>query len=82
MNFGKPEFYHRLRTEFYSDNNWEIHLLLFDEVQRMARQVARTIEDSSSAPTPSMTQSAASSPTPSTGFLRIPTSKPPMSAPG
>ena len=45
MNFGKPEFYHRLRTEFYSENNWEIHLLLFDEVQRVARQVARTIKD-------------------------------------
>lgn len=37
MNFGTIEFYRRLRSEFYSDDNWEIHLLLEAEVRRVAR---------------------------------------------
>ena len=41
MSFGSPEFFLRLKTEFYSDNNWEIHSLLDKEVRRVARFLAR-----------------------------------------
>ena len=41
MSFGSPEFFLRLKAEFYSDNNWEIHLLLDKEVRRVARFLAR-----------------------------------------
>lgn len=40
MNFGTIEFYRRLKSEFYADNNWEIHLLLEKEVRRVARFLA------------------------------------------
>lgn len=40
MNFGSYEFYLRLKNEFYSENNWEIHLLLEKEVRRVAKRLA------------------------------------------
>ena len=46
MNFGSPEFYRRLKTEFYSENNWEIHQMLYDEARRVASLLAsRAIKD-------------------------------------
>ena len=45
MSFGSPEFFLRLKTEFYSENNWEIHSLLDREVRRVARRLANQAID-------------------------------------
>lgn len=40
MVFGTDAFYRRLKAELYAEDNWEIHALLFHEVEDAAKRVA------------------------------------------